>query len=99
MATYSKNSPYFDTSKTNTFLDIMQKRQFTFFKDDAVYVIEQQFQYRPDLLANYLYQDAGLWWVFAVRNPNVLLDPIGDFVSGVSIRIPKQTTLTSALGL
>lgn len=99
MATYSKNSPYYSTPSTSTFLDVMDPRRFPFYKDDAVYIIEQQFEYRPDLFAYYLYKDASLWWVFALRNPNVLLDPIGDFIAGVSIRVPKQTTLTTALGL
>jgi hypothetical protein len=99
MATYSKNSAYYNTSSTSTFLDVFSQRPFPFYKDDTVVVLEQQFEYRPDLFAYYLYKDAGLWWVFAQRNPNVLIDPIGDFVSGVSIRVPKLTTLTTALGL
>lgn len=99
MATYQRNSPYFGTPNFGTFLDLLVKREFPFRADDAIYVIQQQYQYRPDLLAYDIYNNAGLWWVFATRNPNVLLDPIGDFVPGVSIRIPKQSDLVTALGL
>lgn len=98
-AIYSRNSPYFGTPKYGTFLEVLEKRSFPFNADDVVYVIEQAYQYRPDLLAYDLYNDAGLWWVFQMRNPNVITDPLGDFIAGVSIRIPKKTTLNSALGL
>jgi hypothetical protein len=37
--------------------------------------------------------------VFAVRNPNVLKDPVFDFVPGATIRIPKKETLAEALGV
>jgi hypothetical protein len=99
MATYGKNSPYYTTARYGNFLDLLNKRTIPFRKDDTVYVIERAYQYRPDLLAYDLYGDAGLWWVFSVRNPNIITDPIGDFVSGLSIRLPKQQDLITALGL
>jgi len=99
MATYGKNSPYYNTPQYGTFLDILEKRTLPFRKDDTIYVIERAYQYRPDLLAYDLYGDAGLWWVFITRNPNIITDPIGDFVSGLSIRLPKQQDLITALGL
>lgn len=99
MATYSKSSPYLSTSKFGNFLDVMVPRTFPPGKDDVVFTIDKTYQYRPDLLAYDLYGDAGLWWVFQVRNPNVITDPVGDFVPGVTIRIPKKTTLTASLGL
>lgn len=99
MATYGKNSPYYKTPLYGTFLDLMEKRELPMRKDDTIYTVERAYQYRPDLLAYDLYGDAGLWWVFQVRNPNIITDPIGDFVSGLVIRIPKQQDLISALGL
>jgi hypothetical protein len=50
-------------------------------------------------LAFDLYGDANLWWVFAARNPNVIRDPIFDFLPGVRIYIPKKTTIDRDLGL
>lgn len=99
MATYSRNSPYYTTKSYGNFLDVMEKRSLPFNKDDTIYVIERAYQYRPDLLAYDLYGDAGLWWVFAIRNPNVITDPIGDFIPGRSIRLPKQQDIVAALGL
>jgi hypothetical protein len=97
--TYNKNSPYYGTPTYGIFLDILTPRSFPSYPDDVIYTIDRAYHLRPDLLAFDLYQDAGLWWVFQIRNPNVITDPIGDFVAGTAIRIPKQTTLTSALGL
>ena len=42
--------------------------------------------------------DASLWWVFAQRNPNALTDPLGSFVKGTKIYLPKIDTLRSSLG-
>jgi hypothetical protein len=96
---YSKNSPYYSTEIFGNFLDIMNYRKIPAQRDDVVYTIDRIYQNRPDLLAYDLYEDAGLWWVFMSRNPNVITDPIGDFVAGVTIRVPKKTTLTEVLGL
>jgi hypothetical protein len=99
MATYGPSSPYAKTEMYGKFLDIMTYRGFPSQPDDVVYTIDRMYNHRPDLLAFDIYGDPGLWWVFLVRNPNVMTDPIGDFVAGVSIRIPKKSTLTAALGL
>jgi alpha-L-fucosidase len=99
MATYSKSSPYFDTKNYGNFLDIMQMRNFRKMASDVRYQIDRIYQYRPDLLAYDLYGDAGLWWVFAVRNPNTIKDPVFDFRPGVAIFIPKKETLIADLGL
>ena len=99
MANYSKSSPYAATETYGQFLDIMQSRKITRRDDDVIYEIDSVYKFRPDMLAFDLYGDAGLWWVFAVRNPNVIKDPIFDFYPGVAIYIPKKTTLTADLGL
>lgn len=99
MATnYSKSSPYYKTTTHGNFLDVMEPRTFPKLPDDVVFRINATYQYRPDLLAFDLYGDAGLWWVFAVRNPNTIKDPVFDFKPGVNIYIPKKTTLAAALG-
>jgi hypothetical protein len=66
--------------------------------DDLEFIINQTYQYRPDLLAFDLYQDSNLWWVFYQRNPNTLTAPPLDFKAGVKIFLPKITTLKETLG-
>jgi hypothetical protein len=54
--------------------------------------------HRPDLLAYDIYGDSQLWWVFAVRNKDVLKDPIYDFVPGQTIYLPQLADIKTALG-
>lgn len=97
---YSKASPYFSTNLFGgKFLDLMVYRDIDKQPDDVSFTINNIYNLRPDLLAFDLYGDAALWWVFRARNPNVLEDPIFDFQAGVTIMIPKKTTLVDNLGL
>jgi len=98
-AEYTKFSPYYATKQFGTFLDVLEYRDIAKNKSDTVFRINAVYQYRPDLLANDLYGRSALWWVFAARNPNVLRDPIFDFVSGRLIYIPHGPTLMSSLGV
>lgn len=96
---YSKTSPYYDTGKYGNFLDVMVNRKLSKQVDDVKYVIDKVYQNRPDLLAFDLYGDSNLWWVFVQRNPDVLRDPVFDFLPGVTIYIPKKNTIVNDLGL
>ena len=99
MATYKNTSPWKDTQIKNNYLGILRIRTVPAESDDYLYTIEPQYNFRPDLLAYDLYGDANLWWVFAMRNPNVLKNPIADFFAGQIILLPKQETLKIDLGL
>lgn len=100
MATnYSKTSPYTNTSFYGFFLDVADLPEIPIIASDVAYQIDTIYKNRPDLLAYDLYGDQGLWWVFAMRNPNVLQDPVFDFEPGVTIFIPQKQNLVSALGL
>lgn len=97
--TYSKSSPYYRTELFRSkFLDVMVPRTITKTANDVLYRIDKVYEYRPDLLASELYGDSKLWWVFAARNPNVLKDPLFDFVSGTLIYLPLTTSISSDLG-
>lgn len=96
---YSNSSPWFNTTVTKNYLDVLTIRPVSAEPDDYYYTIGAQYAYRPDLLAYDLYGDAALWWVFIQRNLDVLQDPIFDFVPGTKIYVPKGGTLKSVLGL
>jgi hypothetical protein len=76
----------------------MTNRPFPKESDDQTLLITQTYQYRPDMLAFDLYDNATLWWVFYQRNPNTLTKPPLDFKIGTLIYLPKITTLRNALG-
>ena len=97
---YPGTSPYQSTGVVNgKFLDIMVNRPIPMLQSDVYYTIPLTYQYRPDMLAYDLYNDSRLWWVFAQRNPNTLVDPYFDFIAGVNIYIPKLDTLKQYLGV
>jgi len=97
---YKRTSPYFDTQVVNNkYLDILNYRRIPVSSSDVKYTITVTYRYRPDLLAYDLYGDSDLWWVFCVRNPNVLKDPTFDFEVGRTIYLPNKDTINKALGL
>ena len=99
MAQYNKSSPFFATKQNKTNLEVLNYRDIPHENDDLTYTIAKEFAYRPDLLAFDLYGDQNLWWVFQNRNPDALKDAIFDFKAGQRIRLPKKSTLATALGL
>lgn len=99
MAVYKKTSPWATTSQNKLYLDLLEIRPVPAESDDYVYVIENQYKHRPDLLAYDLYGTAKLWWVFVQRNMSILKDPIYDFEPGVTIYLPKRSNLEKFLGV
>jgi hypothetical protein len=100
MANYSTTSPWFLTSiKNDNYLDIYEKREIRVDPSDIIFEITPQYTYRPDLLSFDLYGTPKLWWVFTVRNPDVLKDPVFDFIAGTQIFLPKKSNLSSSVGI
>jgi hypothetical protein len=93
-----KTTPWANTPINGNYLDLLELRSVPAEPDDFLYVIEPQYNYRPDLLAYHLYGNDRLWWVFIKRNMNTLNDPIFDFVAGTAIYLPKKSRLLAALG-
>lgn len=79
------------------YLDVNMLAKIPKSRNDSEYVIESRYDNRPDLLAHKLYGSTNLWWVFAARNPDLLIDPLGDFTSGKTIFLPTQETINSVL--
>ena len=98
-ATYSRTSPYYGTNTWGPFLDIWAGKTIAPAVTDAIYQIDIPYSQRPDLLAYDLYKDTNLWWVFAIRNPDVIKDPLMDFTAGTIIYVPTLATVKASLGL
>ena len=99
MPKYKQSSPYKETGYINGHMDILKYRNITRQPDDIVFTVNNIYALRPDKLAYDLYGDSNLWWVFAVRNPNIIEDPIWDFTIGKTIFLPKKSTLERDLGV
>ena len=96
---YSTVSPYYLTNTYGDYLDVMTNRDIPASPDDQLITISSVYHQRPDLMAYDLYTDTRLWWIFAVRNPNTLEDPVFDFTAGTQIYVPTRTSVSTALGL
>ena len=99
MAQYSRQSfirgaKMFDSM----FLDMNQVPILRPSVNDEVYTIEEDYNERPDLLAQKLYDSTQLWWVFASRNPDLIIDPIRDFKTGVTINLPSAENVSRITG-
>lgn len=99
MAKYRQSSPYYKTPQNNFYLELLSIRPVPAETDDFLYTIENQYRFRPDLLAFDLYGNPKLWWVFVQRNMNVIKDPIYDFEPGTKIYLPKKSNLERLLGV
>jgi hypothetical protein len=98
---YTPASAYYGTPSFDNgqFLDLLTVRPIPKLASDVAFTIPPQYEYRPDLLAFDLYGNPTLWWVFAARNPNTLIDPLWNFSADTVIYLPQKSTLQTALGI
>lgn len=75
--------------RDDKFLGLNQLPTIAPTSEDELYPIDAVYDQRPDLLAHQIYGSSRLWWVFSLRNPDILKDPIGDFRAGVYIYLPS----------
>lgn len=97
--TYSQTSPYYKTSLTKGYLDTITFRNIKSRKDDVEYEVDAKYEHRPDLLSYDLYGDSSYWWIFSVRNKNLLKDPVYDLVAGIKIFVPTLFSIKADLGI
>lgn len=65
---------------------------------DEEIILTSNYIQRPDLLSNDLYDTPELWWIFALRNPDKIQDPIYDMVQDLVISIPSKSRAFNILG-
>ena len=94
---HKSTSPYYKTPLKDFYLDIWKKREVLPNDNDRLLVLEAKYEGRPDLLAADLYGTPRLWWVFAVRNMDLLVDPIEDMKAGLEIFVPAKDTINELI--
>lgn len=91
MAQNSKDtSQYSQTPIKDWYLDLWVDRKVPKSDFDKIIIIPPGFDQRPDLLSQQEYGTPNLWWVFCLRNPDLMQDPIQDFVAGLEIFVPNN---------
>jgi hypothetical protein len=96
---YPASSPYFTTPQTSWYIGPIQYRNIPADSTDQfIASLDPRYQYRPDALSYELYQTPAYWWVFMVRNVDLIRDPIWDMTAGMSIYVPTKSRIQSLLG-
>ena len=92
---YSKNS-FLSSAKTKSFYTGLNYNNLPRIRPsvtDTTVVLTEKYTMRPDLLAEDLYENVEFWWVFSLRNLEILKDPINDFKAGLVIKAPSKATI------
>lgn len=84
------SSQYYSTPVNAWYLGLWNPRSVPKSDFDKILIIPPEFDQRPDLLSQQEYGTPRLWWVFCMRNPDLMADPINDFVAGLEIYIPAN---------
>tara|TARA_B100000927_G_C16094031_1_gene320371 strand:+ start:158 stop:460 length:303 start_codon:yes stop_codon:yes gene_type:complete len=95
---HGKNSFLKNAGFIDEFLDINKLPVMPSSVYDEQYTIKPDVEGRPDILAYKLYGSTNLWWVFALRNPDTLIDPIRDFKAGTVITLPSDDSVKRVTG-
>ena len=80
-----------------TYLDIWTPKVLKPSINDPLVTLTSRYHQRPDLLSYDLYGTPRLWWVFVLRNMDLINDPIADFVSGLQIYTPTKASVEKFL--
>jgi hypothetical protein len=96
---YPRTSPYANTPQTSWYLGSYVNRRILRDSRDTLFTLEPHHNFRPDVLSNEIYGTPALWWVFMVRNINIMRDPVNDFTTGKTIYVPAYSYLKTVLGI
>jgi hypothetical protein len=93
---YPPSSPYAATPQTSWYIGNYVHRSIPSTNTDKPMLITKKYEYRPDVLSNDLYGTPVYYWVFYVRNRNLIKDPIWGLTTGLEIIIPTLETIKRA---
>jgi hypothetical protein len=96
---YTASSPYVSTPQASWYIKNYVHRPIPESTDDTEFTITKLYENRPDKLSLDLYGSPEYWWIFSVRNRNILKDPVWDMTTGTVIMVPTFATLKQALSL
>ena len=95
---YSKSSVWYNTIQSTWFLNVYNDRGLVRDGTDTLLVLNSKYNLRPDLLSYHLYGVVDYRWTFLFLNPDIIKDPIYDFVTGIEIYTATVDRLRSLLG-
>ena len=93
---YSTGSPWANTPEKNVYLEYLDFWKGPFLSpssSDKTYIVQPKYNKRPDLLSFDLYGTTSYWWIFSLRNPDIIKDPMYDLKPGITIYLPSKDSL------
>lgn len=95
---YPNSSAYATTPQLSWRIGVLNYRAIVPANGDSEITITAKYANRPDRLSNDLYGTQNYWWIFMVRNMNVIRDPMYDLTVGKKIWVPTLAALQGMLG-
>lgn len=95
---YPSTSPYAASKQTSWYVSLYKHRPIPPHRDDEEFEITAKYEFRPDKLSDDLYGTPEYYWVFAVRNRNLVNDPVWDLTVGKKIIVPTLTHVKKSTG-
>lgn len=83
-------SRYANTPDVDFYLDLWVTKNVEVSVNDQLMEVEPRYHLRPDMMSYDLYGTPKYWWIFAILNKDKLVDPINDFVSGITVYVPTR---------
>lgn len=93
MVNFDKRSLYKKTNKNGFYMGYYEPINIPFDSTDYYIVIPTEYDLKPGGLAQKLYNDPQLMWIFSVFNRDIITDPLFDFRAGTIIRVPTKDRL------
>lgn len=79
------------TEHANGFIEWWERDILPISESDTIYVVEDFFENRLDLISSTFLGDVRWWWLLAQYNN--IIDPFSEITSGSILRIPTQERL------
>lgn len=95
---YPVSSPYATTPQLDWRLGRYAHRALKPQTSDRQITVTTRYHQRPERLSGDLYGTPNYWWVFGLRNPNLIRDPFFDLKAGMTIMVPDAEYLRRVIG-
>lgn len=97
--TFPATSPYYATTQGTWYTGPMTWRDIPPDSSDSyITSLDKKYENRPDRLSQDLYGTIGYWWIFQVRNMDLIRDPIWDLTAGMALYVPTLDRLKTLIG-
>lgn len=95
MVNFNSHSLYGKTKTTEYYRDYYEPINIGYDVTDMFIIVTSEYHQKPGNLANFLYGDPRLSWIFSYFNRDEISDIIFDLKEGMVLRVPTKERLLS----